>query len=349
MLELSFVFRCGIIKFMNKRLFGLQDVSRARNFIYGIAIVWIVFFHSGLRPITELFGVIKSYGDCGVEIFFLLSGICLFYSYDNDRNVLSFYKRRAAKILPPYIIVYGIVFLWLDIVSEFNVWQFLLDYSLLDFWLHGLGRAPWFVAAIMVFYVAYPLIYNVFFGEGRLLKIPCLILTVAIAMVLLVKYCPHLNIFTVRIPIFIVGCALGKCVHGDCSVKLWQLLLIALLFVGSVILFMYTEIWWIRNVFYMLLSLVLILILSQAYMLLVRFVPIIRKSFLGKLTLEIYLCHEKIQESLLYVLRWCGISVEFFDRWYQCLCIVLTIVSAYVVNKAVFLLFKRRKKEPING
>ena len=75
------------ISIMNKRLFGLQDVSGARNFIYGAAIVWIVFFHSGFSLKTNLFETIKSYGDCGVEIFFLLSGICLFYSYSKDENI----------------------------------------------------------------------------------------------------------------------------------------------------------------------------------------------------------------------------------------------------------------------
>ena len=319
---------------MNKRLFGLRDVSAARGFIYGAAILWIVFFHSGLRPATNFFGTIKSYGDCGVEIFFLLSGICLFFSYDGNENAPAFYKRRAIKILPSYFIVYGIVFIWLDLISSFNIGQFLLDYSLLDFWLHGLGRAPWFIAAIIVFYAAYPLIYDVFFGKkGKAWKIPCFFIGVAAVIALLIKFCSHLNIFTVRIPVFVVGCLLGKSVKSDCDFKPWHLVLLASLFLVSLILFLNFDFWWLRNCFYLALSLSLVLVLSLIYKLLVKFIPALKKPFLGSLTLEIYLCHEKIQESLIHVLRFCGITVDFSNVLYQLSCIALAIFAAFVVSK----------------
>lgn len=325
---------------MNKRLFGLQDVSKARNFIYGIAIIWIMFFHCGLRPVTATFNLIKGYGDCGVEIFFFLSGVCLFYSYDKDRNPLTFYKRRFLKILPPYLIVYGVVFIVIDLVPNFNMWQFLLDYSLLDFWINGLGRAPWFVAAIIVFYLAYPLIYNLFFGEtkNRAGKLIVFFAVIIVLSLLLIAYFPHLNIFTIRIPIFISGCFLGKFVHDDYGVKPWHLLLLAALFGGSLALFLtFRNIWWLRNLFFAFLTVSLILVLSGLYKLFNRFVPILNKPFifLGGLTLEIYLCHEKIQESFFHILQWFNVGADFGDEWYQWLCIASAVLVSVGVRALV--------------
>lgn len=326
---------------MNKRLFGLQDVSRARNYIYGAAIVWIVFFHSGFSLKTKLFETIKSYGDCGVEIFFLLSGICLFYSYSKDENTLAFYKRRLAKILPPYLIVYGIVFVILDVVDSFNLGQFILDYTLLDFWLHGLGRAPWFVAAIIVFYAFYPLIYRIFFKAEKynILKVSIFFASVCLLIVILVIFCPHLNIFAARIPVFIVGCLLGRTVYNDFDVKFRHLLVLALFLIGTYALFGFVNIWWLRNVFFLTLSMSLILILSQIYKFSNRFIPLLNKPFLflGNLTLEIYLCHEKIKESFVYFLRYCNISVDFSDAWYQWICILLAVITAFAVKQSVRL------------
>lgn len=192
---------------MNKRLFGLQDISKARNCIYGVAIAWIIFFHCGLQPTTEFFGTFKSLGDCGVEIFFLLSGICLYFSYAKNKDTLAFYKRRAIRIFPSYAIIYGVMFIWLDMISTFSIGQFLLDFTMLDFWLHGLGRAPWFVAAIIVFYAVYPLVYRIAYSDKKIkflyAAIFCLI--VASIMAVLIIFCPHLNIFTARIPIFLMG------------------------------------------------------------------------------------------------------------------------------------------------
>jgi len=335
---------------MNKHLLGLQDISKARNFIYGFAIIWIMFFHCGLSPSTNFLTDIKSHGNCGVEIFFLLSGICLYYSYAKNKDTLEFYKRRAKRLFPPYIIIYGIVFICFDLIATFNIGQFLLDITMLDFWLHGLGRVPWFMNAIIVFYLLYPLIYKVIFNEKKTKKILGIITLILISItviILIVKFAPHIRIFAARIPIFIIGCFAGKYVYENRSVKLWHILLLILLLIGTGVLFHFTpKIWWTRNLYYIFLSSSLVLLLSQIFKLFDRFAPFMNKPlmFLGTITLEIYLCHEKIQENLFKFLRWCGISVEFSTVWYQFLCIGLAIFVAFAVNRIVSLLVRVSRK-----
>lgn len=334
---------------MNKMAFGLKDVSSARNFIYGFAIIWIIFYHSALLPASKLFSDIKFYGDCGVEIFFLLSGICLYFSYNKKPEALPFFKRRAARLFPPYLIIYGIVFIYLDIISSFNIGQFLLDYTLLDFWLHGLGRAPWFLAGIIVFYCIYPLVFKVFFGnQKRKLLFYIVIFCAALAAIIiaLVRFYPHLNIFTVRIPVFIIGSLLGKLVFEDYGVKIWQIFLIVALTVLSYFLFQsYPLQLGTRNLFYIFLSFFLIMALSGIYKLFAKFIPVLNLpfEFTGKISLEIYLCHEKIQEFLFRILNIFGLNAEFNQKWYQWLCITLTILFSFLINR-LCLSFNRSKK-----
>lgn len=333
---------------MKKKIFGLKDVSSARNFIYGFAIIWIIFYHSALLPTSTLFSDIKSYGDCGVEIFFLLSGICLYFSYNKQPEVLPFFKRRAARIFPPYLIIYGIVFIYLDIISSFNIGQFLLDYSLLDFWLHGLGRAPWFLAGIIVFYCIYPLIFKVFFGKQKHKPLYIVIFFTVLTAILvaLISFYPHLNIFTVRVPIFIIGSLLGKLVFEDYGVKIWQIILIAALTVLTYFLFKsYPLQLETRNLFYIFLSFSLIMALSGIYKLFAKYVPVLNLpfEFAGKISLEIYLCHEKIQESMFRILNAVGLNAEFNRKWYQWLCIALAILFSFLIRR-LCLLFTRSKK-----
>lgn len=333
---------------MNKRAFGLKDVSSARNFIYGFAIIWIIFYHSALLPASKFFSNIKYYGDCGVEIFFLLSGICLYFSYGKKPEALPFFKRRAARVFPPYLIIYGIVFIYLDIISSFNIGQFLLDYTMLDFWLHGLGRAPWFLAGIIVFYCIYPLVFKIFFGGQKYKALYIVIFCTALAAIIvaLVKFYPHLNIFTVRIPVFIIGSLFGKLVFEDYGVKIWQIILISVLTFLSYFLFKsYPLQLGTRNLFYIFLSFSLIMALSEIYKLFAKFIPVLNVpfEFTGKISLEIYLCHEKIQEFLFRILNAFGLNVEFNQKWYQWLCFALAILLSFLINRLCSLLTRPKK------
>ena len=321
----------------NKKILNFGDVGKARSFIYGVSILLIMFYHCGLRCSTTVGSFIKSTGDIGVEIFFFLSGISLYFSFTKDRNVPAFYARRMKRILPSYLIVYTAVFVFLDFVQSCNPRQFFLDITLLDFWLHGLGRAPWFVAAIIVFYALYPLLYDLTFVENKKRGLTVAFYTsIAIVMALLFIFCDQLRLFTVRIPIFITGCLFGKVVYDNEDLKAYFFLIITVLSAGSAVsFFLLKEFWWVKNVFYYFFGIFLVIVLTAAHKLISRFVPIVAIpfDFLGGITFEIYLCHEKIQEFLMLLLNHMGFQVEFQNFYYQITCIVSAIIIAFCVNK----------------
>ena len=66
---------------------------QGRTALMGFCIIWIYLFHITTKSIfLDSFSQI---GWCGVDCFFLLSGIGLSYSLERDKNIIGFYKRRA--------------------------------------------------------------------------------------------------------------------------------------------------------------------------------------------------------------------------------------------------------------
>lgn len=316
--------------------FELNLISKARNFIYGITILWIVFFHCGLSVNSSMLQTIKSYGDCGVEIFFLMSGIYLYFSYGKYSNIISFYKRRCIKVLPYYLIFYGVVFGYFNLVQTPNIKQFLLNYSMLDFWIHGLGNVPWFLASILVFYLIYPLIYKLFFMQYRYKIFWALgaIIGIGIICYAAYVYLPHLCIFIFRIPIFLIGCFLGKKIFDNKSLRFVHFMILIVIFIVTYILFkQVTSLAVLRNLFYIPLSIIIVLGLSLIYKLNLRFFPLLSAPFvyLGGYTLEIYLTHEKVQENLWRILGKLGFEVAFEDSIYQLSCIILSIAVSIIL------------------
>ena len=339
---------------MNKTLINLKEISNARNFIYGIAILWIVFFHCGLRITSNFWYMIKLRGDCGVEIFFFLSGCSLYFSYIKKPNALTFYKRRLLRTMPYYLIFYGIVFAYFNLIAKFNFGQFLLNYSMLDFWLHGLGNVPWFLAALLVFYALYPLIYLVFFGEHnhKWLYRAIFVTAVTVPCVVLSIYYLHLRIFLYRVPVFLLGCVAGKFVYEGRDLKFYHALIIFVcLIIGKILCNLFSHISVMLHVYYLPLSLMTILILTQVYKFFTIYCNFVDKIFeyIGTITLEIYLTHEKVQENVFRILNKIGLQVQFNNTIYQIACVVLAIGISIGLSMLIKLIIKlciKKKNQP---
>lgn len=99
---------------MKKHYFAYEMFSKYRGAIMGIQILLIVFFHftedckgynvrySGI--VYWFYNYVKS---SGVDIFLLVSGLGLYYSWKKRAELKSFSQRRFVKILIPYFLVCG--------------------------------------------------------------------------------------------------------------------------------------------------------------------------------------------------------------------------------------------------
>ena len=109
------------------RLPGL-DLLRA------IAIVWVMIFHSFLIDGWGHFGGIEKHGWMGVDLFFVLSGFLIGsqvlkpLAEGKGLSFADFYLRRAFRILPVYLLVVAVYFIWPSIREASGIqplWQFL--------------------------------------------------------------------------------------------------------------------------------------------------------------------------------------------------------------------------------
>ena len=207
-------------------------------------------------------------------------------------------------------------------------------------------QRPWFLAVILLFYAVYPLIFTVFFTEYKRKKlfVTLFIVIVSALCVTLSIFCTHLRIFIYRIPIFIFGCVFGKIVYDGLDFKFWHgLILFATLIISAALFVNFNEIGFLRNLFYLPLSLTIIFVSTQIYRFNLNYCKIINKpfDFLGAFTLEIYLTHEKVQENLFKILNATGLDIRFENTVYQFCCIALAIGISIGLASLIRLIVKK--------
>lgn len=140
---------------MNEK-YNFYNISKHRTELMGLATIFIIVFHSSIyvKDITILQSL-KNIGDFGVDMFLFLSGIGLYFSYTKDRNKVKFYKNRFIRIMPYYIPIAIVWYMFYNIVFEGDIQRSLIDISTLGFWIHG-NMCMWYISAILVLYLITP-------------------------------------------------------------------------------------------------------------------------------------------------------------------------------------------------
>ena len=185
----------------------MKDIRHDIDGLKGIAILAVVFYH--------LFDLLKSAhftestlfdgGFLGVDIFFVISGFLItssvFYKLsNNDFSLLSFYKRRFLRIVPPllfvciFTLIIGYFLLFPEVYKELNIevanallfignfrfansgGYFALDSS------DKLLLHTWYLAVTIQFYILFPLIVLLLKKVFSLKRLP---LAVTVVFILL--------------------------------------------------------------------------------------------------------------------------------------------------------------------
>lgn len=277
----------------------LNVISRQRSGVFGLAILWIMLFHSSLSFGWSPLHLIKATGYAGVDVFLFLSGIGLFYSMEKDPSPRSFYKKRALRVLLPYLII--------ALSYEGIRWgrgqitgvEFLENITFVSYWRRGYATY-WFLAAIVVFYLVYPLIYQVI--KRRWFWAEAVLLAGAFGLAWwLYQDQPlfyRINGFVFRIPIFLIGCFLAPAVKNGRPLKTIPTGAVCVI-VALVCWFLWVicggDYWFFRMYLFIPLSISLTLLGSMV----LSWIPerhLIQRVllFFGGMTLELYLVHEKL-------------------------------------------------------
>lgn len=216
-------------------------LSRYRTELYGISAIMIVIFHmKNIVPypytiphIPFNFSLITEYFNFGVDVFLLLSGMSLYFSLVKKPKYTLYIKKRAERVLIPYLVIslpfsifnyffhkWGLIRLILDLTGlslyvsyEDGNWVFIV-------------RKMWYIAFALVAYALYPAVYRFIYRRDSqlsqtvktLLMIAAFVsLTIFMKVSIPEEYYETLEIYFTKVPVFLVGCLLGKRVYENKS------------------------------------------------------------------------------------------------------------------------------------
>ena len=214
-----------------------------RTALMGISILFVLFCHAKIdgadfpEPVLSAL----SFLDIGVDMFFLFSGIGIFFSIFNAEqkgtySYSSFIAKRLKRILIPYLILETPFWIWYCVQNGDSPFYSLYYLSFASFWVEHIGL--WFVALLLPLYFASPFLLKMIRKSEW--WVPALIIIPLIVSIIpnKLEISPYTEIFSniqivsSRIPCYVIGLWIGKKVLNKESISIiWFVILIALFIV----------------------------------------------------------------------------------------------------------------------
>ncbi len=195
-----------------KRADVFSLVSKYRVAIMGFAALWIFVFHEWQRcaahvPVLGFWeNFLRIIGFCGVDVFFLLSGLGLTYSVKKTEGGLwGFYARRLKRIALPFLIMAVV----LAVHEKWDVLTFLANVTGFNFYFKDIYSLLWFIPAIATLYFIFPFYYKLLKKKPFAVFMSTLALWAVFAFSLSGVLRADLYGFINRIPVFTVGVYFG--------------------------------------------------------------------------------------------------------------------------------------------
>lgn len=331
-------------------VFNWSAISKCKTQLYGFAILWIMLLHGLVRGAKASLGnhlsfltPLITHGQYGVEIFLFLSGIYLYFSLKKNCNFSEFYKKRLIRILVPYLAITGTYWFVLCVCIKHNVIRFIGNITQYTFWF-GHVHFAWYIGAILLFYFIYPFIFKYLLAgrSNRFSFGSILILTIIVyALCFLLKHSgsgtitdwyKEVEIALTRLPDFLWGCYCGKLVYGKRQISKLTLAIASIFFIGGIAL-MY------MNDVYMSFYRIPGLIFAISFCIL--FPPILSSldiprlnqalSWLGKVSLELYLFHLVAQNTTVFLHLYGHSKTGNYVR-YLMYCVLGSVVVIWVLK-----------------
>lgn len=282
----------------------MEKLSKYRTELMGFSILWITLHHLKFFFINIFYPLnyLKYIGYVGVEIFFLLSGLGLCFSWYKKKSLISFYQKRIIRILPTYWLFLLLINIPNIINQKLNFKQLFLEMSGLHFFLYG-SLENWFIPSIIICYLLFPLIIKLI-EKSELSIILAYLFFITLSMLLAGTNIAYLVRFIIRLPVFILGVYLGYFLMNKKKFILIEnlyinlfLLIIALVFLFLIVvnidhqtikeigLFFYPSVF---------MALPLSIVIVNFFEKFLKFTPFFLSflNILGVYSLEIYLIHE---------------------------------------------------------
>lgn len=318
----------------------LSLLSKYRSQLMGFATIWIAFYHMSLVFYIPVISEIRWSGYGGVDIFLLVSGIGIYFSWQKDSHISIFYKKRFLRILPIYIVIQSIFYIFSFI--EFNTPIDILFYQIttLAFWVTKMP-IPWFIPAILALYIISPLFFYLFKQKLALGTILATSVFIAISLLITNTEYSDFLILTSRAPNYFIGIFIGYLISQKYILNKKQISVLLLSLIIGIAYFSFVYI--IKDYSFLRYGLVwypFLLIATPLSLVICGFFNCFDKYkfsvlfFIGQYSLPIYLIHDK----LLFVLEY--YAPTYSKSVINIIAFLLTILVAYILQKTVYRLIK---------
>lgn len=127
-----------------------ERISQSRSFIMGVAMLSIMLFHQRfINPAEYRFMMpFSNFGHLAVDVFFFLSGFGIVSSLKKN-SLKTFYTRRALRLMPPCLFAGIIKSAWTLFINGRSIsWMTLCSLDL------------WFIPALIMFYIISPMLFS---------------------------------------------------------------------------------------------------------------------------------------------------------------------------------------------
>lgn len=147
---------------MEKLTYGL--LSKYKTELMGIAAASVLITHASDTIIVDnmpyVFKIMSKMGTLfgsQMYMFFFLSGMGSWFSYEKNKDAVVYWKNRAKRTVVPYLLLASVAYAILDLWIQHDFIGFLEDLTCVSFYIKHVGA--WYVAAILMLYMLYPLLH----------------------------------------------------------------------------------------------------------------------------------------------------------------------------------------------
>ncbi len=217
-----------------------NNLSKYRNQIYALSILWVFLFHvDSSFPSLNFFERIPLYiirsGNLGVDVFLFMSGISMYYARKKSTDTVSFLKRRYMKIIKIYLTfcVPFLIFYYLVGKMSFDAMIRQITFT------RARVSSFWFLLCIVICYTIYPLLYKLICEKKKHWIVIGVVAYVAGLMLL--NHVWHAafqfdEIMITRFPIFVIGSLFGEKVYNKEEISPGFLFSMLLVLIGPDVL-----------------------------------------------------------------------------------------------------------------
>lgn len=333
---------------------NLETLFQYRNVWMGLAIILVIFYHTGIGVGNLFVDCIMALCVIAVDIFIFASGIGCYYSLSKNSNIIDFLKRRFMKLMPTYWTFIIIWIIYKLITSNISITAIIGNILCIQIFTNLGNYFNWYISAIWLLYFLSPFFKGII---ENIKSFKCCFLIISILIIFSVPFWnSELLVIASRIPSFFLGMYFGKLgKDGKILNKKNVIFMMSSMFIGIILLFgsyvVFTseEMWNYGLSWYPFILITTGFCFSFSYILelikntKIQKIVIYILAFLGKYSFELYLLHILLFDIYTSQFVANGIGNKSIMEWLVVIvllipcCIILKFLEKYMVKFAFFI------------